>query len=561
MRPISPIALSASALLLAGLLATPAAAQTPLTTTRVTGGLLRPVWIGSPPGDSRLFVIEQRRGIRIIEDGLLLPTFFLNLQGSLAGASEQGFLGMAFDPNYRDNGIFYTSHNNTAGTSVISRWQVSADPNVADASSQTVILTQSQPATNHNGGNIAFGPDGMLYVGFGDGGGAGDTPCNAQNLGTLLGKMLRIDVTGAATYSIPADNPFVGMGGARGEIWHYGLRNPWRWSFDRETGELYLGDVGQNAWEEISYAPAGTGGLNFGWKIMEGNHCFSTSGCTAPPPCNDPSLTDAILELSQTSGPHSITGGIVYRGCAIPDLHGTYIFADYIDDRIRSFTYSPMTGVTNFMDRTAELAPGGGFSILSPSSFGEDADGELYIADLSGGEIFKIVPASAPIGLVDCDGNGLDDVCEIASFPERDLDQNGTPDACQGLSADVASVSASAGGHQNLFLHAPPAQAGHGYLVAGSVTGNSPGFSVGGFNVPLNFDSYTFRTIVLANVPPLLNTLGILDGNAEAEAAFDLDGVPVPPGVIGLTISHAYATLFGGAFTFASNHVQVLVTP
>lgn len=380
-----------------------AATQTPLTTVRVAAGLSRPVWVGSPPEDeTRLFVAEQWSGrIKIIKDGHVLSTPFLDIKSKIQTGSEKGLLGVAFHPNYKFNRRFYVNYTRAPdGATIVEEYRAFANnPDQADPNSGVVILGPiSQPFTNHNGGCIAFGPDKFLYVGMGDGGSAGDPQCRAQRGDTLLGKLLRIDVNNGG--AAPPSNPFVGNPAFLDEIWALGLRNPWRFSFDRETGDLYIADVGQNAREEINYTPAGsTGGENYGWKIMEGTLCFSTSNCPpGVPPCNDPSLQLPIHEYSHVGGNCSVTGGYVYRGCAIPDLKGTYFFADFCSNRIWSFRV--VNGqVTEFKDRTSELKPVGA-SIASISSFGEDACGELYICDLNGGEIFKIVP-NAPAPYVD----------------------------------------------------------------------------------------------------------------------------------------------------------------
>lgn len=545
------------------LLASLGFAQTPLDSTRIVSGLSDPVWAGAPPGDERLFILEQGGDARIFKDGLLLPTPFLSV--AVSGGSEQGLLGMDFHPGFESNGFVYVNYTQPDGDTIVSRFTVDAlNPDIVDPASEFVLFEQDQPFSNHNGGDIAFGPDGYLYIGFGDGGSANDPFCNAQDLSTWLGKMLRIDVDGGSPYAVPSDNPFVGTAGALPEIWHLGLRNPWRWSFDALTGDTYIGDVGQNVIEEISFGAAGVGGLNFGWKIMEGNNCFSTLACPGGiPACMDPVLTDPIQELVHTgfSGPLAIIGGFVYRGCAIPDLAGTYFYADFNDDKIRSIRYDPMTGVTDFMDRTSELAPGGGLSIKSPSAFGEDGFGELLIVDYDGGEVFKIVPASPPAGLVDCDGNGRDDTCEIAEDAARDLDLDGTLDVCQTLSADVGAISASVGETQTLALHAGAAAAGKLYVLIGSSTGNVPGFDVLGTHVPLNFDDYTIYCISFPNQDPLLSSFGVLDGNGDASAAISLANFSVPPQFIGLTVAHAYIAFGGGTPALASNFVTVQVLP
>jgi len=282
--------------------------------TRIASGLARPVFVTYAPGDrSRLFIIEKPGRIRVVENGTLLATPFLDISGPVNdNGNEQGLLSMAFDPDYQQNGIFYVDYTggSGAGYSVIARYHVTADPNVADANSGQTIMTLTQPYTNHNGGQINFGPDGYLYIGFGDGG-LGDDPSNAgQRLNTWLAKLLRIDVSSALTYTVPPDNPFVGNPDALPEIWDQGLRNPWRWSFDRLTGDLWIGDVGQNQWEEVDLEPAGSsGGINYGWKCKEGTHNYLWSA-----QCDGVTFTDPVNEYSHSDG-CAITGGYAYRGC------------------------------------------------------------------------------------------------------------------------------------------------------------------------------------------------------------------------------------------------------
>ncbi len=391
-----------------------AAGITPLTSVRVAAGLASPLYVTTPPGDlDRLFIVQQRGLIRILNlaTGGVNATPFINLSTKVSSSgSERGLLGLAFHPDYASNGFFYVSYTRASGhASIVERYTVSGDPNVADAASATTIFgPQSQPFSNHNGGCIQFGPDGKLYLGLGDGGSANDPSCNAQNGNSLLGKLLRLNDDG----SVPVDNPFVGVAGFRDEIWAYGLRNPWRFSFDRANGDLWIGDVGQNAIEEIDWVPAGSlGGENYGWKVMEGNNCFSTSACTAPPPCNDPSFTDPIHTYSHAGGNCSVSGGYVYRGCGIPSLQGTYFFADFCSTRIWSFEWDGVSQ-SNFQTRQAELTPDVG-SIGNIASFGEDGYGELYIVDL-GGELFKIVAVDG-----DCNGNNIADGCEGSSSTSR----------------------------------------------------------------------------------------------------------------------------------------------
>jgi glucose/arabinose dehydrogenase len=383
--------------------------ETPLTTVRVASGLTLPLFVTAPPGDThRLFIVEQRSGtigrIKILnlQTGLVNATPFLSVPGVSTG-NEQGLLGLAFHPNYAANGYFYIDYTDSSGNTQIKRYTASADPNLADPSSVYSILTIAQPFSNHNGGWIGFGADSYLYIGSGDGGSEGDPSGRGQDINQLLGKMLRIDVNGddfpadpTHNYAIPPTNPFVGVAGAD-EIWAYGLRNPWRNSFDRLTHDFYIGDVGQNSWEEIDFQPAGSpGGQNYGWRCYEGNHAYNTAGCAAPG-----TMVFPIYEYSHSSGGCSITGGYVYRG-GICDLSGTYFFADYCSNKIWSFRYDGHT-LTDFRDRTTQLAPGGGMSINSITSFGEDARGELYVVD-QGGEVFKIVAVGPQKGDLNNDG-------------------------------------------------------------------------------------------------------------------------------------------------------------
>lgn len=374
---------------------------TPLTTVRVASGLVRPIGVFHAPGDtSRIFIIEKQGRIRILENGVLLPTPFLDVDaitgGGTSTSSEQGLLGLAFHPDYDNNGLFYIDHTDNSGNSNIAEYQVSAgDPNVADAGSRRVMLTIAQPFSNHNGGWLEFGPDGYLYMSKGDGGSGGDPGNRAQNIDVLLGKILRIDVDGNDSsngqYGIPPTNPFVGVAGAD-EIWAYGVRNPWRNAFDRETGDLWIADVGQGAWEEVNFQPASsTGGENYGWRCYEGNATYNSTGCG--PASN---YVFPIHVYSHGVG-CSITGGRIYRGCKMPENHGAYFFSDYCSSNIWSMRYNG-TAVTDFQDRTSELAPGGGLSISSITSYGEDANGEIYIVDQNGGEIFMIVPNGPTVG-------------------------------------------------------------------------------------------------------------------------------------------------------------------
>ena len=348
---------------------------------QIASGLSSPLYLTAPPADSsRLFVVEQTGAIRIIKDGAVLPTPFLDVSGEITSGGEQGLLGMAFDPSYASTGRFVVHYTDKAGNTHLSMFTVSSNPDVADPATEQVILTAQQPFSNHNGGQVLFGPDGFLYLGLGDGGSEGDPQGRGQDRSDLLGSILRIDVHGAAPYAVPPDNPFVGQSGVQPEIWSYGLRNPWRFSFDRATGDLYVADVGQDSYEEVDVMPAASGagkGANFGWNIMEGKHCYNASSCTQN------GLTLPVYEYTHGEG-CSITGGYVYRGAALPALQGLYFFGDFCQGWVRSFRYQ--AGAATELTDWQSLRPGGMIT-----SFGEDAAGELYII-VQGGNVFKVVP-------------------------------------------------------------------------------------------------------------------------------------------------------------------------
>jgi glucose/arabinose dehydrogenase len=340
-----------------------------------------PVLVTAPTGDSdRLFVVEKRGTVRIVRQGTTLATAFLDLSGKVSTGGEQGLLGLAFHPQYQSNGLFVVHYTDQGGDTKVSLFRVSAaDPNRADPASEQTFLTVTQPFANHNGGSIAFHPvDGHFYLGLGDGGSGGDPQGNGQKLSTLLGKLLRLSISSSGQVTVPSDNPFAGQGSARAEIWSYGLRNPWRWSFDRTTGDLYIGDVGQNQREEIDVTTlAGARGANFGWNVMEGRACYQAGSC------DQTGLTLPVLDYSHGNGACSVTGGYVYRGSAIPSLVGTYFYADYCSGWVRSFRYA--SGAISDEREWTALAPNGQIT-----SFGEDAQGELYLMT-AGGRVARIV--------------------------------------------------------------------------------------------------------------------------------------------------------------------------
>jgi glucose/arabinose dehydrogenase len=346
----------------------------------VTSGLSYPDFVTTPAGDTaRVFVVEQTGAIRVVRHDSLLPTPFLDLTGHIGFGGERGLLSLAFHPGYASNGYCYVYYTNPAGDIRIVRYTVSANPNVADSTSgDTILKVFHETYDNHNGGLVLFGPDGKLYAGLGDGGFGGDPSGNGQNLDTLLAKILRLDVDGGSPYAVPADNPFVGQVGERGEIWLYGLRNPWRFSFDRSTGDLYIGDVGQNLFEEVDVLAAGSpAGVNYGWNVMEGKHCYGASSC------NLNGLTLPLIEYGHADG-CAVTGGYVYRGTKIAALSGVYLYGDYCSGWVRSFRYAGGAATEN--RDWPLLAVSGGLS-----SFGEDARGELYITSLSG-SLYRIAP-------------------------------------------------------------------------------------------------------------------------------------------------------------------------
>lgn len=356
-------------------------------TERIASGFSNPLYLTSPPGDfNRLFIVEQNSAqIKIIKNGSVLPTPFLDLNPKASDGGEGGLLGLAFHPDYSNNGLFYVNYTDNSGNTVLARYRVSGNPDIADPGSELVFANVTQPFSNHNGGMMAFSPvDGYLYLFFGDGGSGNDPGNRAQNLRNVHGKIHRIDVDNGI--SIPQSNPFVGDPSGLNSIWSYGLRNPWRASFDRLNGDMYIGDVGQGDREEVSWQSGNSfGGENYGWRCMEGTQCTGLSGCT----CNAPGLTIPIHDYDSTQSDCSVTGGYVYRGGAIPELDGTYFFGDFCTGKIWSLKWNGIN-VSEFQDRTSELIPDVG-SINNISSFGEDAAGELYIVDLDG-EIFKVIP-------------------------------------------------------------------------------------------------------------------------------------------------------------------------
>lgn len=359
-------------------------AQPDISLTQFASGFDKPIDIKNC-GDDRLFIVEQRGKIFIIKRinnvDSILPTPFIDISNLVnQTGNERGLLGLTFHPDYANNGYFYVNYTRSSdGATRISRFSVSqGDPDVADPNSELNLITVSQPYTNHNAGDMHFGPDGYLYFGLGDGGSFDDPQNRAQNTQLLLGKMIRIDVDNGNPYSVPASNPFVGNGNVLDEIWAIGVRNPWKFSFDRCTGDLWIGDVGQDDWEEVDFEPAGDpGGHNYGWRCYEGNHDFNTSGCG---PQGD--YTFPVAEYANPNIGCSMTGGYVYRGWKFGKLWGHYLYADYCSGRIWSVTPDGQGGWNN-----QEIL---NFSDYELASFGEDQHGELYMAGQSNGRIYKI---------------------------------------------------------------------------------------------------------------------------------------------------------------------------
>lgn len=389
MRPMMAgiVALFVSGMMVTGALR-PASASVVL--TEVASGIGSPTDIqNASDGSGRLFFVRQTGQIMVWKNNVVLPTPLLNISNLIVAGGEQGLLGLAFHPDYRNNGLFYVNYTRSIdGATVVARYSRSTTaPDIADPLSATILLTIAQPFANHNGGALRFGPDGYLYIATGDGGSGNDPQNNAQDLTRLLGKILRIDVN-TVPYGIPPDNPFVGS--SQPEIWAYGLRNPWRFSFDRVAGDLFIGDVGQNAREEIDFVRAGTGGgMNFGWRIMEGTLCTNLPG---DPPCNPSSFTLPIVDYDHGQG-CSVTGGYLYRGSAVPELklasppaaglfNGVYVYGDFCSGTIWRISATASGGVSN----SVLLSSG-----LRITTFGEDENGEIYVADAGTGKIYKFV--------------------------------------------------------------------------------------------------------------------------------------------------------------------------
>ena len=477
--------------MLGALLAGNAVAQR-MTLVEVAGGLDAPLFATHAPADSsRLFILEQNQAqvlIRHAQGGPL--DVFLDLGGLVSTGGERGLLGLAFDPDYANNGFFYVNYTDLNGDTVVARYTVSPDPDVADPASALVILQIPQPFSNHNGGMLTFGPDGMLYIGTGDGGSAGDPGNRAQNGLELLGKLLRLDVSNSqpgSPYDIPFDNPFVGNPGFLDEIWAYGLRNPWRFSIDRVTGDVYIGDVGQNELEEIDFQSAASGGgENYGWRLKEGSQCFDP-----PSNCDPGGLTDPIVEYEHSFFPVlrcSITGGYVYRGSAMPLLSGTYFFSDFCSSEIFGVVYDG-ENVVSVDDFSDDLSPAGGVT-----SFGEDAAGEIYV--VAGSRVYRIATALAlSIGPLVA---GQSASIEISganpgqqvffAFSTSGTGRTPVPPLGVDLALDLprrlTSTFADAAGNAQVSVQVPPGSAGRDVWLQAAVAGNTSNVVMGTVEAP-----------------------------------------------------------------------------
>jgi len=493
-------------------------------------------------GTGRLFIIEQAGRIRLVKDGALAATPFLDISNKVASGGERGLLGLAFPPGFGSKQYFYVNYTDLSGTTVVARYAVSAtDPDRADPSSEEILLTISQPFSNHNGGQLAFGPDGYLYIGSGDGGSAGDPLGNGQSTDTLLGKILRIDTeSGGAPYDVPASNPFVGVPGARPEIWALGLRNPWRFSFDRSSGALWIADVGQSSREEVNFEPPGFGGgRNYGWNRYEGSLPYPIGSTPTP----TTGLTFPVFEYDRTAG-RSITGGYVYRGPTQTGLSGLYLFADYVLGKF--WALDPADNSTQMVVDTAML----------PSSFGQDEAGELYVADHGTGTIFQLLDGSlAPSTTLTriAGANRYQTAAAIArsAFPngsttavvatgERFPDALAASGLAGALAAPILLTSANSA-HPELLAALGPAPGGLGVtdvVIVGGTAAVSPGVVT-----QLTQRGYSVRRIGeadrYATAAAVANEVRARQGAAFENRAFVVSGEDFPDALAVAPLSYA----------------------
>lgn len=398
----------------------------PLAVELVTDDVQSPTFVTAPIGDSRLFVLEQNSGhIVLIKDGERVDLPFLDLGDLITPGGERGLLGLAFPAAPSGAGTFYVTYNDLDGSITLARYRVlDGNPDRADPNSAEVLLAIPKSEPQHNGGSLAFMPDGTLLMSTGDGGGGGDPENDAQRLDSLLGKVLRLDVSaGVGPYEVPPDNPFVDVHSALPEIFALGLRNPWRMSVDRGTGDVWLGDVGQGAREEIDRIPFGTSGQNFGWRCLEGTLCTGLTGCD----CADTELTPPLHEYTHDVG-CAVIGGHVYRGAVLPTVRGRYFFADYCAAQVWSLTVDETGAVDSFVDHTSELRPPGLPTLGLISSFGVGGTGELYICSYAQDSVYRVIPKPPD---ADCDLDGVPDDDELAAGTAFDVNGNGIPDDCE----------------------------------------------------------------------------------------------------------------------------------
>jgi len=514
-----------------------AAAPVVLELEIVASGLNLPVYATAPAGDaSRVFVLELYSGlIRLVKDGVVQPTPFLDLSATILGNGERGLLGMAFHPDFATNRFFYVFYNTLDGATNLVRYRASpSNPDVSQTNGQ-LMLKIGQPFKEHNGGMLQFGPDGMLYVSTGDGGGALDPLNQAQDLTSLLGKILRLDVDSGFPYAIPADNPFVATPGARGEIFAYGLRNPWRFSIDLPTGALFIGDVGADTIEEVNYLPGGTSGQNFGWRCKEGVFCTGQSGCVCPAS----SFTDALFEYFQSPG-CAVIGGFVYRGQDLVGHQGRYFFTDYCDASVISFDWQGGV-VSDIRDHSAEMIPPDGSQFWLVPSFGLDGRGELLIVSQIG-NVYRVVP------LADCDGDGVSDSVEIATGTAFDVNGDGLPDECQPLLQGSPMVLGETG-----YLYFTGAQPGQGVLFFLSLAGLGVGPCY--FSGTLCLDLAPFS---IAGAPRDVPLFGITSADGEGASLLP---VGVPAVLMGFTEVAFQAVAVDGLYSTKSNPLVLPLLP